>query len=178
MTIISRKFDKRIYYSNRGKTPPLTQDRVDAIRIEFDKYYADTGKCLYSDLGIKHSAERILGYDCGKVHSIKEAWNIIKSYAGRDIVDIIDKEYSKDAAKRFYSSVRWQSLRVHIIEEQKGRCQMCGASYKEDGIKIHVDHIVPLSVDWSRRLDKNNLQLLCEACNLGKGNKYTTDWRK
>ncbi|WP_257143356.1 HNH endonuclease [Bacillus cereus] len=27
-----------------------------------------------------------------------------------------------------------------------------------------VDHIIPLLVDWSRRLEPNNLQTLCHAC--------------
>jgi plasmid replication initiation protein len=86
--------------------------------------------------------------------------------------------YSHENAVKFYASAAWRRLRVKVIEEEQGKCQMCGRSYKEDGVVIHVDHIVPLSVDWSRRLDETNLQLLCEDCNLGKSNHYLTDWRK
>lgn len=86
--------------------------------------------------------------------------------------------YSKYKVKDFYKSKEWRELRVLIIEQQKGRCQMCGRSYKEHDIVIHVDHIIPISIDWSKRLDINNLQLLCEDCNIGKSNHYTTDRRK
>jgi len=86
--------------------------------------------------------------------------------------------YSRENAKSFYQSQEWRMLRVDVIEEQHGECQMCGRSHKKHGVVIHVDHIVPLSIDWSRRLDKTNLQLLCEDCNLGKVNHYSTDWRR
>lgn len=76
----------------------------------------------------------------------------------------------------FLNSEQWRSIRYKILQQQGGRCQLCGRSSK-DGIKIHVDHIIPLSVDWSKRLDKENLQVLCEDCNLGKSNKEASDWR-
>lgn len=79
-------------------------------------------------------------------------------------------------AKRFYQSDEWRRLRYEVLREQKGRCQCCGRSAK-DGVKMHVDHIIPLSKDWSKRLDKNNLQVLCEDCNLGKSNTDNIDWR-
>lgn len=79
--------------------------------------------------------------------------------------------------REFYSSSEWKRLRYIILKEQGGRCQCCGRSAK-DGVVLHVDHIVPLSKDWSKRLDKNNLQILCEDCNLGKSNTDSIDWRK
>lgn len=42
---------------------------------------------------------------------------------------------------------------------------------------IHVDHIKPRSIFPSLELDISNLQILCEACNLGKGAWDQTDWR-
>lgn len=79
-------------------------------------------------------------------------------------------------AQRLYDSPEWRSLRYEVLKEHGGRCCLCGRTAK-DGVKIHVDHIVPLSKDWSKRLDKNNLQVLCEDCNLGKSNKDCIDWR-
>jgi 5-methylcytosine-specific restriction endonuclease McrA len=52
----------------------------------------------------------------------------------------------------------------------------CGASAK-DGIRIHVDHIKPRSKYPKIELDINNLQILCDDCNIGKGNWDETDWR-
>lgn len=79
-------------------------------------------------------------------------------------------------AKKFYESPEWRSLRYEVLKEQGARCCLCGRTAK-DGVVLHVDHIIPLSKDWSRRLDKDNLQVLCEDCNLGKSNKDCIDWR-
>jgi 5-methylcytosine-specific restriction endonuclease McrA len=48
-------------------------------------------------------------------------------------------------------------------------CRACGASpASEPGLTLHVDHIVA----WSRGGETvdDNLQTLCEPCNLGKSN--------
>jgi 5-methylcytosine-specific restriction endonuclease McrA len=47
----------------------------------------------------------------------------------------------------------------------------------KDGVVIHVDHIKPIKLHWHLKLEIDNLQVLCELCNHGKGSKYTDDWR-
>lgn len=84
--------------------------------------------------------------------------------------------YSRQKAQQLYLSEEWRALRYEVLREQGGVCQLCGRGRK-DGVILHVDHIIPLSKDWSRRLDKNNLQVLCEDCNLGKSNTDEIDWR-
>lgn len=79
-------------------------------------------------------------------------------------------------ARNFYLSKEWRELRYEVLNENGGKCCLCGRSAK-DGVVLHVDHIIPLSKDWSKRLDKDNLQVLCEDCNLGKSNKDNIDWR-
>ncbi len=85
-------------------------------------------------------------------------------------------KYSHKNAEILYNSPEWQKLRYFVLKRDNGVCQLCGRGRK-DGVVLHVDHIVPLSVDWSKRLDPNNLQTLCEDCNLGKSNKDCIDWR-
>ncbi|WP_442977751.1 HNH endonuclease [Salinibacterium sp. CAN_S4] len=46
---------------------------------------------------------------------------------------------------------------------------MCGAS-ASNGATLHVDHIIPVSRDG--RTVPENLQTLCEPCNLGKSNRF------
>ena len=41
---------------------------------------------------------------------------------------------------------------------------------REDGVKLHVDHILPVSRGGKTVM--SNLQTLCEDCNCGKGNRY------
>jgi hypothetical protein len=54
-----------------------------------------------------------------------------------------------------------------------GRCRHCGTTDAESaartGVHLHYDHIVPFSRNGTDTV--NNIQLLCENCNLRKGNK-------
>jgi hypothetical protein len=101
--------------------------------------------------------------------------------------DIPDKKIKGKKSKRikisrkerdaFYTSPEWRDLRYRVIRKYKSACMACGRSPKLHGIVIHVDHIIPRSKCVEKSLDFNNMQLLCEDCNLGKGNKDATDWR-
>lgn len=75
----------------------------------------------------------------------------------------------------FYNSWEWKEKRYKVLTMFGAKCMLCGATSKDS--KICVDHIIPLSRDWSKRLDINNLQVLCEDCNMGKSNKDTSDFR-
>lgn len=87
------------------------------------------------------------------------------------------KVVTKKSNSCFYSSDEWQELRVRVLEVYECKCMMCGRSPRSHGIVIHVDHIKPRSKFPHLSLTFDNLQLLCAACNLGKKNKYSTDWR-
>lgn len=76
----------------------------------------------------------------------------------------------------FYDSEEWRRLRYQVLRRDGGRCALCGATSK-DGVRLHVDHIKPRSLFRELELDPNNLQVLCEGCNLGKGNTDEIDWR-
>ena len=59
------------------------------------------------------------------------------------------------------ASVEWR-----VIKKAKGRCVDCGCT-AEDGVKMHIDHKVPLFKGGTNDFD--NLCLRCERHNLGKG---------
>ena len=84
---------------------------------------------------------------------------------------------AKQSSKQFYESPEWRSLRYRVLEKHSGECMLCGRSKRKHGVVIHVDHIKPKSKYPELALEYNNLQLLCEDCNLGKSNKYETDYR-
>lgn len=86
------------------------------------------------------------------------------------------REEYRQKENEFYRSAEWRFLRYQVLKENGGHCCLCGRSAKH-GVVLHVDHIIPLSKDWSKRLDKDNLQVLCEDCNIGKSNKDMIDWR-
>jgi 5-methylcytosine-specific restriction endonuclease McrA len=83
-------------------------------------------------------------------------------------------ESDDQAIKRFYGSWQWARLRFAFLKGKERRCQFCGAT-PADGAKIVVDHIEPVRLNWSRRLDPNNLRIACDTCNRGRGSP--TDWR-
>lgn len=74
----------------------------------------------------------------------------------------------------FYKSKEWLSLRYKVISHY-GRVCMCCQSCTGP---FHVDHIKPISKYPELKLEITNLQVLCEACNLGKSNKYEHDFRE
>lgn len=62
-----------------------------------------------------------------------------------------------------------RAMRYDVLRRDGFKCVRCGRG-REDGVKLHVDHIVPVSRGGKSTMD--NLQTLCEDCNCGKGNKY------
>ena len=60
-------------------------------------------------------------------------------------------------------------LRYDILRRDGFRCTICGRG-QEDGVKLHVDHIKPVSKGG--RTVPENLRTLCQDCNLGKSDSY------
>lgn len=59
-------------------------------------------------------------------------------------------------------------LRYDILKRDNYKCQICGRT-QADGVKLHVDHIIPIAKGG--KTIPENLQTLCQDCNLGKGTK-------
>jgi hypothetical protein len=80
----------------------------------------------------------------------------------------IRSEYSiqivSGSQKRTSRNINWR-LRALVLMRDSARCRLCGVT-PQDGIKLHVDHIKPWSKGGETVLE--NLQILCEVCNIGK----------
>jgi len=72
----------------------------------------------------------------------------------------------------FYSTWEWKKARFETIKRYGAKCMLCGS---ED--RIVVDHIKPRKKYPDLELDLNNLQVLCNDCNMGKSNDDFTDFR-
>lgn len=78
-------------------------------------------------------------------------------------------------AQKYKRSAQYQrrmmsdSLRYDVMKRDGFRCVLCGAT-AQDGVKLHVDHIIPVSKGGKTTM--SNLRTLCEQCNMGKRNKY------
>lgn len=82
------------------------------------------------------------------------------------------KEYYTNVSSKqkeiilFRGNREWVNKRADIIERDIGMCQVCvrklyDTTRQFNGYNIQVHHIVPLAVDWSKRLENNNLITLC-----------------
>lgn len=61
------------------------------------------------------------------------------------------------------------SVRIKVLSRDNFRCVFCGKSPATNiGTKLHIDHVIPFSKGGTNTAD--NLQTLCEECNLGKSN--------
>ncbi|HUN16681.1 MAG TPA: HNH endonuclease, partial [Saprospiraceae bacterium] len=67
-------------------------------------------------------------------------------------------------------SIRWQ-----VFKRDNWKCLSCGKT-ADDGIILHVDHILPRSKGGLDELP--NYQTLCNICNIGKSNTDQTNLRK
>jgi 5-methylcytosine-specific restriction endonuclease McrA len=83
---------------------------------------------------------------------------------------------ASEKATSFYETPEWRRLRYKALTLHGAVCQCCGARPSR-GKPLHVDHIKPRSKFPELELDLNNLQVLCDDCNLGKGAWDQTDWR-
>lgn len=56
-------------------------------------------------------------------------------------------------------------LRFAVLRRDGFRCAYCGRG-ESDGVKLHIDHLVPVARGGRSELD--NLVTACQDCNLGK----------
>lgn len=64
---------------------------------------------------------------------------------------------------RFYHSASWKRVRDLIRIRDNGLCVEC-LNDKRITVGTIVDHIIPIKQNWNKRLDEDNLQLLCQPC--------------
>jgi hypothetical protein len=73
-------------------------------------------------------------------------------------------EGQKSANRRTARSPNWRQ-RALVLLRDGATCRMCGAR-PEHGARLHVDHVVPWAKGGGTVME--NLQILCERCNVGK----------
>lgn len=61
-------------------------------------------------------------------------------------------------------------IRYRILNRDNHTCQACGKTPSIDGVKLHVDHRIPVAMGGSHNDD--NLWTLCAQCNQGKKNFF------
>ncbi|KAF0133244.1 MAG: hypothetical protein FD145_1389 [Candidatus Saganbacteria bacterium] len=110
---------------------------------------------------------------CLKFIEYKMGGSIIVEPNNNEIVEDNSSILSEGRTKSLkisYSRNIPLSMRIRVLDRDNFRCVFCGRSPTTDiGIKLHIDHITPFSKGGKTTID--NLQTLCQECNLGKSNK-------
>lgn len=85
-----------------------------------------------------------------------------------DVARLKEQRQTREYQIKLERAKMTDSLRFDILKRDNYRCQICGST-AQDGVKLHVDHIIPVSKGG--KTEPSNLQTLCDRCNLGKSNK-------
>lgn len=168
------KYEKQKYNSAINKLPPfLSEEYCTNNNINYSIYHeVEIEECASVTLNIPvdKQVNFVIKYDtpAGRNHytnkitkSISELMVILRSIEERD--------KHKDKRKMERQQLT-PSLRYDIMKRDGFRCTICGRT-AEDGVKLHVDHIKPVSKGGLTVPD--NLRTLCQDCNLGKSDKYS-----
>ena len=82
--------------------------------------------------------------------------------------EVLSREELKEINRRRKIS---DTTRYAVLERAGFKCQCCGSKpLKNNDVILHIDHIIPHSLGGSNNVD--NLQVLCDKCNLSKQNKF------
>jgi hypothetical protein len=103
----------------------------------------------------------------------KETAKVAKKVRMKRLVELRNRYSDGDP---FFRTREWLQMRYMVLKDQGHQCALCRV--EKNHIPMHVDHIKPRSKYPELALTLSNLQVLCEPCNLGKGNWDETDWRK
>jgi len=90
-----------------------------------------------------------------------------KSVPNQEVQIEETKEGSRHPQEKRYISL---GVRLEVLKRDNFKCVFCGKSPATNiGTKLHIDHVIPFSKGGKSVLE--NLQTLCEECNLGKSDK-------
>lgn len=95
-------------------------------------------------------------------------YNALKAFIATMNGDIIETKQTNNE-KNATNNPRTINYRTRfkVMQRDDFKCQICGASpAMQAGVLLHVDHIVPVAKGGQATMD--NLQTLCQKCNLGK----------
>lgn len=101
---------------------------------------------------------------------------VAKNYRAKCAEQNLTVRKTYAATDEFLKSFEWRRVRMAALKLYGPKCQCCGAT-PASGAVMNVDHILPRKTHPELCLSLDNLQVLCDACNHGKGNWDTTDWR-
>lgn len=164
---MGRRYSTEEYFENLlnvwtylGRQPLFKEMNVEPSRIPSSAYEHRFGgwrKVLEAFVARMNEKEPTLKY--GTQSSITKQEHVISKSKKKKVKACILPENRREIGL---------SLRYKVLNRDKFKCIKCGASpATEHSCRLHVDHKIPFSRGGKTTPD--NLQTLCQNCNLGKG---------
>lgn len=148
--------------------------RLEAVSPPDDDPYAEDSIDVY--WRIVHAPETLPGHEPAAERVVDDCWGLgyrgaiklLRHRHGKNADDSAfgwAKDYRKRYARFFNDEPTTVDLftRADVIRRYGDSCTMCDGNFE------HLDHIIPISARGTHELD--NVQPLCAACNLKKGNR-------
>ena len=104
-----------------------------------------------------------------RVRDLRKYWHVPGHFEGNRFIYVLKgrkTDFETD------SGVISGKLRAEVLNLAKGRCQMCGKTVADDGIKLQIDHKVPQT--WGGLTVLENLWAICMPCNNGKRDHFAS----
>ena len=154
LNLLNKKYGNASYTEVKGKLP-----------ISEDKYIKQEDKvCSKNHLSTITDIEIIclLSYISPKgQNSYSSTWTTNLN----NVFLLINERSASEQSIEYQRSLMTSSKRYDILRRDNFCCKICGRS-ANDGAKLEVDHIIPVSRGGKTKDD--NLQTLCRECNQGK----------
>ena len=93
------------------------------------------------------------------------------AWANEGVTPPVESFATGQAGRRTPRAANWRQ-RAIVLMRDGARCRLCGAT-PQSGARLHIDHILPWSKGGETVLE--NLQVLCEQCNIGKSNVHADE---
>ena len=175
LTIIKQAYDNEksriLFESELNKLPPYAQkkpnDRLSVLYCETEREMTKSVEDLIRPVVPEFHLVFHYASPAGRSNYEREA-----VFSVHEMIDLL-KDMKRAAESRTAAQVQRNlvsdSLRYDVMKRDGFRCVLCGRD-ASDGIKLHVDHIIPVSKGGLSTME--NLRTLCEDCNRGKRDKY------
>jgi len=164
-----------LYYNKPGNTGVLPLDAAPRLACEHLGTIIEAGRGLRFN-GFNYPFQ--WGYDPTWFHFFSARWDYLgspvvlsKDALWHSMCQLFAPSKSHQNPNKRKTSVR---LRRKILERDGYKCLDCGRSPRNDpSCVLHVDHRIAFACGGNDH--PNNLQTLCDWCNLGK--KTDPDWK-
>ncbi len=168
----NRKLYKK-YVADMSKLPPFTpKDSVFLKWYRFKKYSKIERELCRDELLLpitKFHFYYFVEYTSPAGRNSYNDYTIFDEKEIKLLLYEIEDDLRRKDTSEYQRSIMTPTLRYDVMKRDGFRCVLCGRT-ADDGIKLHVDHILPVSKGGKTIM--SNLRTLCEDCNRGKSDKY------